>query len=222
MGRPGRTPSVVREAFRGPLIAGSDHIPCHRPRKGRKLRRVSDACLPRWLALERNRTPRDHKSLARMGCELLYRASAHTLRWIQTSCKCLQSSARRHCLCSRLPCRLCSALSFLALRWEVSATALFLHGPYICWLCGSCALQRVLEASLALSVRGFCTSCAVASLSLCTVASTTGHGRWRCTGSGCMASRVASFDARRTCDKIGATTYCSRGRGRGAAPCIGA
>ena len=33
---------------------------------------------------------------------------------------------------------------------------------------------------------------------------------------------VASFDARRTCDKIGATTYCSRGRGRGAAPCIGA
>ena len=46
-------------------------------------------------------------------------------------------SPRAHCLCSRLSCRLCSALSFLALHREVSATALlFLHGPYICSLCG--------------------------------------------------------------------------------------
>ena len=38
---------------------------------------------------------------------------------------------------------------------------------------GSCALQRVLEASLALSVFGFCTSCAVASWSVGTVAGRT-------------------------------------------------
>ena len=38
---PAGPPSVVREAFRGPLVAGSDHIPCHIPRKGRKLRLVS-------------------------------------------------------------------------------------------------------------------------------------------------------------------------------------
>ena len=38
---PAGPPSVVCEAFRGPLVAGSDHIPCHTPRKGRNLRLVS-------------------------------------------------------------------------------------------------------------------------------------------------------------------------------------
>ena len=60
MGRPGRTPSVVREAFRGPLIAGSDHIPCHRPRKGRKLRRVS----AKVAGTGPQSRPRDHNGLA--------------------------------------------------------------------------------------------------------------------------------------------------------------
>ena len=209
MGRPGRTPSVVREAFRGPLIAGSDHIPCHRPRKGRKLRRVSDACLPRWLALERNRTPRDHKSLARMGCELLHRASAHTLRWIQTSCKCVQSSAcrqqfspRAHCRCSRLPCRLCSALSFLALHREVSSKALlFLHGPYICWLCGL--------VCLAARSRGFSGAVSVRVLHfLCSGQLVNWHR-------GRADKPIGGAGRRRPASRA------SRGRGRGAGPCIG-
>ena len=81
-----------------------------------------------------------------MGCELLYSASAHK-RWIQTNCKRAHSTARRQKfsprahLCNRLPWRSCSAFSFLALHREVSAKGpLFLHGPYICWLCGRVCL----------------------------------------------------------------------------------
>ena len=168
MGRPGRTPSVVREAFRGPLVAGSDHIP---PTRCHGSKQTAHAC----------RVARVAKSFlhVRIACAAVYPVAV-ALR--SRSLLCIGRSAPR--------------LFFFCMVRPSAGSA------------GSCALQRVLEASLALPLFGLCTSCAMASLPLCTMAAATSHGAWRCTGSGCMASRVALFDARRTRDEIGAAMYC--------------
>ena len=153
-------------------------IPCHRPRKGRKLRRVS----AKVAGAGPQSRPRDHNGLAPA-----WPASFSTVppptgcdesKQIANACR--VARVAKTVLHVRIACAAVYPVAF-ALRSRSllcigrSAPRLFFFSMVrtSAGSAGSCALQRVLEASLALSVFGFCTSCAVASLSIGTVAGRT-------------------------------------------------